>query len=93
MANFVPIADEEGEISGRRGVGDGDDGPGIYVEGTEASGGSVHTCGGEVCVAADLVLGLELVCVVGVGRDGAISSQHPILPRIFSLFDSIPIYV
>lgn len=90
VSGNVPVTDEEGEVSVGGGVGDGDDGPGVNVEGAEASGGSVHESGGEVGVGADLVLGLELVGVGGVGRDGAVGSQHTVLPRILSLLYTIP---
>ena len=39
-----------------------------------------------------MILGLEFVGVVRVGRDGTIGSQHSILPRVLPLFNSIPSY-
>lgn len=90
MTGCVPIADEEAEISSGGGVGDRDDGPGVYVERPKASGGSVHARGGEVGVAAYLILSLELIRVVQVRRDGAVSSQYSVLPRILSLLYPIP---
>lgn len=90
MVGFVPIPNEESEISGGLVVWDWNHGSSVHIKRAKPSGSPVHPGGGEVRVAADLILSLELVCVVRPWRDGAVSSQHPILPRILPLFDPIP---
>lgn len=62
----------------------------MHVQGTKAAGGPLHSGGGEVCVASNLILRLELVGVVSTGRDGAASSQDAILPRVLPLLDAVP---
>ncbi|BAS99835.1 Os07g0119475 [Oryza sativa Japonica Group] len=90
MPGLVPVADEEREVAGGRRVRDGDGRALVDVERAEAAGGAVHGDGGEVDEGADLVLGLELVGVVGARGDWAVGAQHAVLPRVLALLDAIP---
>jgi len=90
VAGPVPVPDEEREVPRGRRVGDGDGGALVDVERAEAAGGAVEREGGEVGEGADLVLGLELVGVVGGGRDGAVGPGHAVLPRVLALLDAVP---
>lgn len=80
MARLVPVADEQTEVAGGRGVGDRDARPLMDVQGAEAAGGPVHCGRGEVGEGADLILGLKLVGVVSLGRNRAVGPQNSILP-------------
>lgn len=46
--------------------------------------------GREVEEGADLVLGLEMVGVVGPRRDGAVGARDAVLPRVLALLDAVP---
>jgi hypothetical protein len=90
VSGLVPVPDEEREVPRGRRVRDGDGGALVDVERAEPPGGAVEREGGEVGEGADLVLGLELVGVVGAGGDGAVGPRHAVLPRVLALLDAVP---
>jgi len=76
----VPVTDEDPELVGGVSIRHWDQKAAVDPQTTEASDGAVHADGGVVEVAADLVLNLEVVGVVGTWEDGALGSQGAILP-------------
>ncbi|OAY79989.1 hypothetical protein ACMD2_04951, partial [Ananas comosus] len=86
----LPVANEDGEVVGRRGEGDGDEEAAVDPEAAEAPRGLLRADRGEVEEAADLVLHLEVVSEVPAGRDGAVRPGHAVLPRVLPLLDAIP---
>lgn len=59
---------------------DSDDLAVVDADRAEAAGSFVEVEGGEVDEGADLVLGLEHVCPIGAGSDGAIRARDSIFP-------------
>ena len=90
MAGGVPVADEHGELVGRRGERDGDQRAAVDADRAEAAGGFVERKRREVEEAAHLVLGLHAVSEILARRDRAIGAGHAILPRILALLQTVP---
>ncbi|CAH9073070.1 unnamed protein product [Cuscuta epithymum] len=90
VAFGVPIAQEDVEVLGWGVEGDGDEGAAVDVDGAVAASSAVEGGGGEVKVAPDLVLDLELVGEVGGGRDGAHGPGSAVHPGVLPLLDATP---
>jgi len=80
VAFAEPITDEDPELVSGISIGHWDQQAAVDSQTTEASDGALHADGGVVEVAADLVLNLEVVGVVGTWLDGALGAQGAILP-------------
>lgn len=90
VARLEPVTTKQREIPSRRIVGNGNTRPGVDIESAEPASSAVHRRRREVRKAPDLILGLKLVRVVRARRNGAVRSEHSILPRVLSHLDSVP---
>ncbi|KAK3003345.1 hypothetical protein RJ639_019862 [Escallonia herrerae] len=90
VALGVPVANHNGVVVSGIGEWNWYEKPAVDAEATKGTGGLVYRGGGIVEIAADLVLDLEVVGVVGTGKDGAHGSEGTILPAVLAVLDAVP---
>lgn len=86
----VPIADEEGEISGGFRERDGDARAAEDTEAAKSTGGFVEGEGREVEETTDLVFDLDGISVILARWDWTSRPIHSILVRILPQLHSVP---
>ena len=90
MTLAVPVTNEYSVVILRVGIWDGNEQPAVHAEAAKATSCTMHGSCGIVDVAPNLVLNLEVICVVRARGNGAHGSQHSILPRVLPMLDAMP---
>jgi len=90
VVSLVPVTDQQSIITSRRIEGHWNTWAAKDPDATKASRGLVEREGGEIEVAADLVLDLKDICKVSSWWDWTVGAINTVLPRVLPLQQSIP---
>lgn len=90
VALGVPVADENCVVVLRIRIRDRNEQAAVHAKATEATSCPVHGGGRIVNVASNLVLDLEVICVVCPRGNRAHSSKRSVLPGVLPMLNAAP---
>lgn len=93
MIGFIPISDEDSEISGRFGKGHRNQRPTVNSDSAVSTGCLMEVRGRKVEVASDLILHLQGIGVVLTRWDRTRSSEDSILIRVLPQLHPVPVII